>query len=360
MQQQLSQFFADPKMRIIWGIAGVVAVLTALAYRFGAKPPEDRTPEIRQIVQDATGIGRPTARVVVWPFLVWISSLVCFSAGMILNAHSILHRQGQSMLGWLLIAIFLVTGILPGNVKIRGARWVAEKLNRADYDEAIARAGKLLRWFPETARFHYIQGRTLRYAGRLAEAEQAFRSSIGKGQVRAEPEQAFRLECLGEVLLELGRFKEATSAFEAATKIYPPYAGSYSGLAEAWLRQGREAQRALLLVDKALELRQNDVRTRHHDRHELAYMHANRAQALALLGRKEDALSAIETASRVGDPEFIPGLAATFWRCGVALRMLHQVDGANEKFRKAAEMDPRGLYGKLAASEMHEQIESRR
>ena len=44
----------------------------------------------------------------------------------------------------------------------------------------------------------------------------------------------------------------------------------------------------------------------------------------------------------------------------VAFRILDEMGAANEQFRKAAEMDPSGLYGKLGASAMHEQIESHR
>jgi hypothetical protein len=43
-------------------------------------------------------------------------------------------------------------------------------------------------------------------------------------------------------------------------------------------------------------------------------------------------------------------MAGTCWRCGVALRVMEREDAALERFRKAAELDPHGLYGKLAAS----------
>ena len=83
-------------------------------------------------------------------------------------------------------------------------------------------------------------------------------------------------------------------------------------------------------------------------------MYANRAQVLALMGQKDEAASALRTAEQVGDPAFIPGLAGTLWRCGVALRLMEQENGAIEHFQQAAELDPRGLYGKLAESAMHQ------
>ena len=164
---------------------------------------------------------------------------------------------------------------------------------------------------------------------------------------------------LGHVLLLLGRFRDATAAFDASKKLDPQYAGALNGLAEALLRQEREPQRALLLLENAINLKQGNVRTRNMDRHNLANMWANRALALAMLGRIDEAASAVTTARYEGDAAFIPGLASTAWRCGLALLRMNQAAAAYEQFRKAAEMDPNGLYGKFSASAMQEQHAAR-
>jgi tetratricopeptide (TPR) repeat protein len=78
-------------------------------------------------------------------------------------------------------------------------------------------------------------------------------------------------------------------------------------------------------------------------------MFADRAQALALLGQNDEAIAAIAAASEAGDPEFLPGVAGTLWRCGVAFQLMHRGEEAAGQFRKAIETDPRGRYGKLAA-----------
>ncbi len=74
----------------------------------------------------------------------------------------------------------------------------------------------------------------------------------------------------------------------------------------------------------------------------------------AALGQKDEAASAVTMAEEVGDPAFIPGLAGTHWRCGVALRLMQREDAAIEQFRLAAKLDPYGLYGKLADSAIHQ------
>jgi tetratricopeptide (TPR) repeat protein len=345
MQEQRSQLLSDPKRRLVQGAEETGREVTAPS----SPQPKDSTPVIGQVVHQATGIGSPGAKFSLWPPPVWILALVCLSAGVTLIC------VRQIIPGWFFIAIFVLIALLMANIKTQGLRSIYEPLRRADYDEALARADRLLRWFPRISLFHDLRGSTLRYAGRLAEAEQAFRTSIEMGQVKPGLAQALHLENLAEVLLDLGRFDDATAVFEASIRIFPRNSGAGNGLAEVCLRRGRDSRRALLLVDNALQLKQSNLRTRNLDRHNLANMWANRAQALAMLGQKDEANSAIVTAGEVGDPEFIPGLAGTYWRCGVAFRLLDQEQSALEQFQKAIEMDPHGLYGHFAAAALQEQ-----
>ena len=240
------------------------------------------------------------------------------------------------------------------NLRTRACVWIYHKLLAGDYDGALQRADLLIRWLPETPIFHFMRGTVLHYSGRLREAEQSLCDCIAKGQIRAGAILPVALTSLGHVLLHLGRFVRATAAFEASNKIAPRYAGALNGLAESLLRQGEQPQQALLLVDNALKLQQDNPRDRNLNRHNLANMWAHRAQALAMLGRRDDAAAAMETASIAGDPAFLPGLAATCWRCGLALRLMNQEEAAAELFRKATKLDPRGLYGELAASALRE------
>jgi tetratricopeptide (TPR) repeat protein len=347
--------FSEPGIRFVWSIAGVLLILVVLAYKFAGDTVDPVLASgFRHIVYEATGIHCSNRRVVRWTVLLSLFSVACFFGGLLLNIERIKHRNAQSMLGWLLIATCLLIAILMANLRTRARLWIYHKLLSGDYDGALYRADLLIRWLPETPIFHFMRGTVLHYAGRLREAEQSFGNSIEKGQNRPGAILPMALTSLGHVLLHLGRFAKATAAFEASNKIAPRYAGALDGLAETLLRQGQQPQRALLLVDNALKLRQDAPRGRNLNRHTFANMWAHRAQALAMLERRDEAAAAIETASIAGDPAFMPGLAATCWRCGVAFRLMNQEEAAAEQFRKAVQLDPRGLYGQLAASALRE------
>lgn len=352
--EQLLAMFADPKMRMVWILAGMIVLFIALVARLAPKP-KDQMP-IRMAVQQATGI-RPIKLSFATPsFFVFVFGMICFFSGMLLHIYSISNRHGQSILGWLLIAIFLLSGLFFKNMRTRGPWQVIERLRRADYDGALAQADRLVRWFPERSLFHDLRGAVLRYAGRLEEAEKAYRTGIGIGLAKPGLVEALYLENLGDVMLDLRRFRDAAQVFEASTKILPQHSGGYNGLAEVLLRQDRDAERVLELVDKATQLKESNPRMRNIDRHNLANMWANRALALAMLGRMDEATSAVAKANDESDPVFIPGLAGTHWRCGLALLRMDQPSQAMEQFRKAAEMDPVGLYGKLGASGLREGV----
>jgi tetratricopeptide (TPR) repeat protein len=312
-------------------MAGVLLILLVLAGRFARDTVDPfRASGFRHIAYEATGIHCPNRRVVLWTVLVSMFSLACFLAGLLLNIDRIRHGNAQSVVGWLLIATCLLIAILMANLRTRACVWIYHKLVAGDYDGALYRADLLIRWLPETPIFHFMRGTVLHYAGRLREAEQSFCDTIEKGQIQPGATLPMALTSLGHILLHLGRFAKANAAFEASNKIAPRYAGALNGLAESFLRQGQQPQRALLLVDNALKLRQDARRGRNLNRHTFANMWAHRAQALAMLGRRDEAAAAIETASIAGDPAFLPGLAATCWRCGLALRLINQEEAATE------------------------------
>jgi tetratricopeptide (TPR) repeat protein len=352
----LWEVLTTPNMLLTWGVAGVVLILIVLAYKF-APDPDDRirAQALRQVVEAATGIRPARAKLVEWPIVAWIMGFSCFAAGILLNAASIGRRQEQSIAGWLLITTFLPLAIGLANVKTRAFLWIYRKLLQADYEGALARADLVIRWFQESPLFYFARGTVLLFAGRLAESEQSFRTSLEKAQMKAGAIQILALANLGHVLLDLGRFREAADAFEACTKVYPRYAAAHSGLAEVLLRQGKEPQRALLLIDNALKLKQDNPRARNVDRHSTAYMWADRALALAMLGRMDDAAAALVMADDAGDPAFLPGLAGAAWRCGLAFLQMNKVDVAIEQFRNATVIDPCGLYGRRSAAALQEQ-----
>ncbi len=103
-----------------------------------------------------------------------------------------------------------------------------------------------------------------------------------------------------------------------------------------------------MLVDRALERRLRSWLSRRFDRHVLAEMYADRAWALALLGRAEDCRAELEKAFRTAGRRFRPGIAAVHYRAGRALRALHQDREAGAQFRRARDLDA-GSSGMQAA-----------
>ena len=73
-----------------------------------------------------------------------------------------------------------------------------------------------------------------------------------------------------------------------------------------------------------------------------------------MLGRAHEAASRLEAADADSDPVFLPGLAGTLWRWGVAYLHMGREGAAVEQFKRAKEIDPNGLYGRLAAAALHQ------
>jgi hypothetical protein len=47
-------------------------------------------------------------------------------------------------------------------------------------------------------------------------------------------------------------------------------------------------------------------------------------------------------------------MAGTLWRSGLAFLSLNRESEAMEKFQRAKEIDPKGLYGTVCAAALHE------
>jgi tetratricopeptide (TPR) repeat protein len=226
------------------------------------------------------------------------------------------------------------------------SRAIHRSLAKADYDTAVKRSTAMLRWFPKSAHFTFLRGTALLFGGRLEEAESEMRASLAKGSGLA---QSSRLVNLGYIQMEKGQFHQAIVSFQQAAAIFDRSGTAYGGMADARLRGGLEPDRARELIDRAIKLRAGNSRFVKMDRHTLAYMWADRAWALALEGRAEEAQNDVAKALDQVDAGFVPGLAGTKWRVGTALLQMGRKKEALEHFRCAAEIDPQGTYGKRCA-----------
>jgi tetratricopeptide (TPR) repeat protein len=211
---------------------------------------------------------------------------------------------------------------------------------KGDYDGA-------LRWLRWTSLGHPSvqtlcnEGLTLCQAGRLAEAEGFCRRGLALSAGGATYPRLHAV--LGFVLMDRGRYDEAERSFQRAIQAGDQSGGSHSGLAELLLVQGLETEEALAYANQAIELSQRRTVGRVHWAH-----YVNRAWALALLGRSEEARESLALAMSQPAPR-ASGSAERDWRAGMALLAMQQPEEACKHFRSGKDADPRGKYGHRCA-----------
>ncbi|HKW97450.1 MAG TPA: tetratricopeptide repeat protein [Bryobacteraceae bacterium] len=219
-----------------------------------------------------------------------------------------------------------------------------------DYDGALRRLRLLEHMGMRSPSLVYFKGTILMFAGRYREAEQALRECIQA--VQSSGPRHLGLVNLGYVLLELGRYDEAARSLDEVIKLQPHRAVPYSTRAEIYLRQGIEPERALALLDKGIQNKTGSEQQRRVDRHVLGYLFANRAWALFLLGRREEAEQALKSAEEGLQAALSdgvkPGAAGVHYHMARALFAGGETGRAREHFVAAAKTDPNGKYAKLA------------
>jgi tetratricopeptide (TPR) repeat protein len=225
-------------------------------------------------------------------------------------------------------------------------------LRRGDYDGAL----NIIRWFhfynPSGVEALRMSGHMLLAAGRYPEAEATLRRSLASSQARESYGSA--LEYLGDALMEQARYDEARRSYEAALLAFPWLRRPYRGMSEMLLRQEKSPAQALECVEKIVDFsglswRQQKLNGAPQDDY-----WALKAWALARLGRSSEAAQAIEKALSATDKNCIPDLATTHYRAGMAMQALGNLTSANEHFKKAVELDPRGRRGTLANTALRE------
>jgi tetratricopeptide (TPR) repeat protein len=259
---------------------------------------------------------------------------------------------------WWFVAIPLLLGI---HFLFHGIR-VEREIKRCRYGKALKMLDGPLGW-SKVSLMRLLRADALFYSGRAAEAEPILREMVQPSHDAAD--RLMGSERLGRVLLALGRYADAREAFEAAVSLRPTRSAAFSGLAEVRLLQGTDPVQALADVDRALE-NHRAARTEFTSRERLARIRGNQAWALALLGRNAGAEEAIEAGRSEMDPEYVPEVAGFYWRAGMAMLAIQNVSAAAgipmrarqessvaaAYFQQAAELDPQGYYGRLAAGHL--------
>ncbi len=246
---------------------------------------------------------------------------------------------------WILVGVPIAYHALMLNLMNRATR-------RGDYDGAL----KLIRWFyfynPSSMEALRMSGHMLLLAGRYREAEVTLRRSLASSQARESYGSA--LEYLGDALMEQGRYEEASRSYEAALHAFPWLHRPYRGLAEMLLRQEKNPEEALARVEEIVDFSGLSWHKRKLNGAPQDDYWALKAWALARLGRSSEAALAIENALKATNKDCLPDLAATHYRAGMAMQALGHLTSANQHFRRAVELDPRGRRGTLANMALRE------
>jgi tetratricopeptide (TPR) repeat protein len=231
--------------------------------------------------------------------------------------------------------------------------------------------------------------------GQHAEAVRYFREALASKPAPTPVEQRHLLMALATELVEQGCYREAREHLKSAlaSKVGDLGGICHSAMAELLLLQGIELEKAIELVDEAMELARLRGRWRGLSRKMCqrldgsirAGMWAQKAWALAQLGRNGEARQALEMAVksvedvlRLGPytvkeqtddlawryslglfyaPAIISGLAEAHWRIGMVWLAMHETGNAITHFGAARDQEPEGKYGILSQQQLKQLAE---
>lgn len=157
-----------------------------------------------------------------------------------------------------------------------------------------------------------------------------------------------RLNNLGYTLSMTGQYDEALPILEAAVRIAPDLGYPFDSLANWYLDQNLDPERALEFTELALQYTNEGLRDA------FTIHQAVSARALALTERDTRAEVMIQQALEAS-PKIMPASAAEVHRqVGYARLAQGNRDAAVEHFQRAATLDPDGLFGTLAQRALNE------
>lgn len=226
--------------------------------------------------------------------------------------------------------------------------WITAAVKRGNYDQALWRNQVAEKVSTSSSMYLCQHGLILWRAGRYAEAEQVLRTGIVETR-RDGASGILMLNTLGYALIEQGKYEEAVKVFEGAIALNPNEGSLYDSLADAYLSQEVETEKALELLDHALTRYQPSWLKRRLRRRSVSATWAGRAWALARLARRTEAAESLEKAFALAPRKHNADFAEILYRAGHALVLLGETRKAAEHFAEAQSLDPHGHYGRLCA-----------
>jgi serine/threonine-protein kinase len=196
---------------------------------------------------------------------------------------------------------------------------------RGDSDDAIAVFRDLARLRPNHAMHLGCLGKVLRDRGRTREADDAVAAAAAllREEARIKPDNAEVHERLGFVLMNRGCLDEAVAEFRRAVQIRPGFGVAFLNLGAALLKQSKPRE-AAVACREALRASPNDHKA-----------HQNLGNALKRLGQPDEAAAELREAVRLGRDD-----AQTHYNLAVLLWEREKTDEAEATFREAIRVNP--------------------
>jgi tetratricopeptide (TPR) repeat protein len=203
---------------------------------------------------------------------------------------------------------------------------VAENLDAlGDREEALRRLGNIVRANPEDLEAISVLGDLQRTAEQYAEAAQSYTRALEL--TPGDPPGDWRFYYVRGIAYERNKeWPKAEADFLKALELRPDQPQVLNYLGYSWVDQGMNLQRALQMIEKAVEQAPND-----------GYIIDSLGWAFYRLGRFDEAVQTLEQAVqlRPNDPEINDHLGDAYWRAG---RMLE----ARFQWSIAADVDDDG------------------
>ena len=234
--------------------------------------------------------------------------------------------------------------------KISAIDAVTAAYSEGDYETALRKSENLRTRLSKTAAYCFFRGSMLYHLGRFDEAEASLREGL---LMEENPSQkALVYNTLASVFMEMGRYPEAITFFENAGRAWPDRGANHRGLAEVWLRQGREFPEALEHARQAVEidrraagLKKEAIDSRLGE--DLAVL----AWAVAVnSGNASEVESLFAEAMALVGTKTKPTFAEVHYHAGRAYEALKITEKSRDHLRQAMEADPKGIWGSLAQS----------
>jgi tetratricopeptide (TPR) repeat protein len=213
---------------------------------------------------------------------------------------------------------------------------------RWKYRGGLKRINQSLAIFPNNFYLLTIKAARLMEAGQMDEAANLFQGLLARRRHRNVYSVPLLLNNLGYCLSLTQRFTDALPLLEAAIRISPTLSNTYDSLATWYLEQNLAPERGLELTEIALEL--NNPK----DSASTAIQQATSARALAQTERNTRTEAMLEQALKSISQLEASEAAEVHRQVGYARLAQGNREAAIEHFKKAVELDPNGIYGKLA------------